>query len=144
MNDPSILRGLERARFNREKAQTTTFFRRNRRQTVKGYGSYTCKCSHNWSSYSSWITIDIIRAEVVKKFKQNCQQCECEVKPSFEEKELTRMAEFAIRRMRKKDGSSVQKEKIPEEQLKAPHDSTRCEKCKKKGRPCCPTQLRRL
>ena len=114
-----------------------------RKQDVKGYASFYCStCFHDWSSYSSWITIDVEDPAILTKFKQKCNDCDEPKQPSFTDDEIRRMAEYVVKRMNKQLGSDTWR--TPKKELKAPHDSSRCEKCNYGEGPLCSSAKKTL
>ncbi|XP_062516278.1 receptor-transporting protein 3-like [Corticium candelabrum] len=112
-----------------------------RYQNVYGHGTVRCKtCSHSWSSYISWIKVDLKKCRLAHRFQQKCQSCETANTPAFKTEELERMIKLTIARVISLMNGTYDNtgtNNLNDRQLDAPHDSDRCEKCAYgKGRPC--------
>ncbi|XP_062515097.1 receptor-transporting protein 3-like [Corticium candelabrum] len=112
-----------------------------RYQNVYGRGTVHCgACFHSWSSYISWITVDLKKCRLARRFQQKCQSCETANTPYFKTEELERMIKLTIARVISLMNGTYDNtgtDDLNDTQLDAPHDSDRCEKCEYgEGRPC--------
>ena len=108
----------------------------------KGYASFYCSsCRRDWSSYNSWITIDVQNPAIVKKFNQLCKSCNKRRQPHFTDDEIRRMVKHVVEKIRTKPDFDNWR---PTPMLKAPHDNERCEKCNYGRGPLCSSLKRSL
>ena len=111
---------------------------KRKQQDVKGYATFYCSsCRQSWSSYNSWITVDVQDLAIINKFEQKCKDCDKPTQPYFAKDEIQRMKEYVVS---KKPCSDTWRP--PKGDLQAPHDSYRCQKCNYGAGPLCSSARR--
>ena len=112
----------------------------------KSGGGY---CSHTWHSAHAWCVMDLKEQEIVRKFGQECRQCEEMVLPEFDEDALEEMTEYAADSYLRIIGKLPESQDISDDENESmdasddefehggnPHDEQRCELCQRLGHSC--------
>lgn len=96
-------------------------------QDVYGKGRFSCRdCSNAWTSEHSWLTLDMHKRYIKKKWMQKCQACGDAREPHFTSSTLEAMIRIVIERFSRDDDY----ESPPREHNTKPaHDRKNCEKC---------------
>ena len=94
----------------------------------------------SWKSAHAWCTIDLRRQCIAYRWVQECNKCEGESKPWFNEQALERMAEYAVKLYLINIGRIKKRKNVDDSddnpQIGPPHDEARCDMCKQLGRSC--------
>lgn len=110
---------------------------------VKGFASFDehvdpGDCHRTWKSAHAWCVIDLKEQRVAYRYKQECQSCDGELTPDFDEEALRKMAEYVVdykflRKPREVFDFGDMQEALDG---RGPHDEDRCGMCKELGRSC--------
>ena len=90
-------------------------------------------CEHTWKSAHAWCVLDLKKQRIAYRWCQECNQCEGESEPWFDEAALKRMAEYAVKRFK---GVKTEKKEDGNPPEMGPHDERRCDMCKQLGHSC--------
>ena len=120
---------------------------------VKGFAWFTCKCPKThynpkqkhttikrWPSAHSWCFIDLKKQKICYRDTQKCNKCNSIAKPGpeFTEEAIEKMAEFVVKgyliRTDRMEYTPRSTDTVETEG--APHDETRCGKCRRIGKSC--------
>ena len=114
--------------------------------SVKAFARYRAHegCSRTWASAHSWAIMDLKEQCLIHKFTQDCQKCNGEVPPDFDEDSVRRMAEYAVDTYLRRCGRLSPRVRDPFDfddlfaalDDRGPHDEGRCAMCRIKGRSC--------
>ena len=66
------------------------------RRDIFNVGNFECVCRRTWKSAFSWITFDLSKLEIVKRWKMLCKNCHGECYPKFSVETLEEMFEKAV------------------------------------------------
>ena len=99
-------------------------------------------CNRRWASGHAWCIMDLKKQKIIHRFTQECQKCEGNAYPDFDEAALRRMAEWAVDTYLRRTGrlSPIQRDPFDmadlHDALSGPHDEEHCEMCRKLGHSC--------
>ena len=119
--------------------------RRSRRYFLtKGFANFPRHegfCGRTWTSAHAWCVIDLKKQRIYHRYSQECQNCEGEGKPVYDEPAIRQMAEWVCKRYLIRVGLLDDEEEPPSDEdaptkSSQPHDTARCEMCRLLGGEC--------
>ena len=109
---------------------------------TKGFAKFCCVCGlRKWGSAHAWCILDLRRQKVAHKYEQQCQSCNAEAKPVFDEESMKKMAQYAVDSYLIKTGKLKITKREGDEAWRSseddlPHDERRCNMCSLVGGSC--------